>query len=326
MKKQLSFLFFSLVIAMGFFLTSHLHFSLTYDSDVHHYTIDTTGDTIGYQLSATTPQNTWYIGLDKALFAEGGKLAYAENICATWHSNEKNYTECLDTEHNDETSELYTFPVITSAQKNLAFDILADGESVKNIGDISLYSMNTLPTGKKLSFSLDTTRADSNIISRAEWGADETIRYVTHPRQQANYKAKLAYDARPKTATELKNIATNTAINAIIKKELGSDFETKSLIRTENGNTLVWPIQRVKRVNRIIVHHTSESLERNLPDEQMIRAIYSYHAITRGWGDIGYNYIIGQTGKVYEGRAGGPYVVGAHAGNNNIGSVGISVL
>ncbi len=29
-------------------------------------------------------------------------------------------------------------------------------------------------------------------------------------------------------------------------------------------------------------------------DAEMIRGIYIYHALSREWGDIGYNYLVGQ--------------------------------
>jgi N-acetylmuramoyl-L-alanine amidase len=48
--------------------------------------------------------------------------------------------------------------------------------------------------------------------------------------------------------------------------------------------------------------------------------------MVRGWGDIGYNYIVGQRGQIYEGRAGGDYTAAAHALWNNKSSIGISVL
>ncbi len=35
---------------------------------------------------------------------------------------------------------------------------------------------------------------------------------------------------------------------------------------------------------------------------------------------------MGQRGKIYEGRAGGDYVIGAHALYNNMGTVGVSVI
>ncbi|MBU0728002.1 N-acetylmuramoyl-L-alanine amidase, partial [Patescibacteria group bacterium] len=50
------------------------------------------------------------------------------------------------------------------------------------------------------------------------------------------------------------------------------------------------------------------------------------HTISRGWGDIGYNYIIDPLGNIYEGRYGGDKVIGAHALCYNNGSLGIAVI
>jgi uncharacterized lipoprotein YddW (UPF0748 family) len=74
-----------------------------------------------------------------------------------------------------------------------------------------------------------------------------------------------------------------------------------------------------------VIHHTVTS---NNPEDpaQIVRAILQYHAITRGWGDIGYNYLIDRQGNIYEGRKGGDGVVGIHAGDYNYGSVGIALL
>ncbi len=57
-----------------------------------------------------------------------------------------------------------------------------------------------------------------------------------------------------------------------------------------------------------------------------MRSMYYYHTIVRGWGDLGYNYVVGQRGTVYEGRAGGLYAGGAHASWNNRETVGVSVI
>ena len=63
-----------------------------------------------------------------------------------------------------------------------------------------------------------------------------------------------------------------------------------------------------------------------------IQAMYRYHAVTRGWGDIGYNYIIDQQGRIYEGRYGGNGSRAAHVfvdrtkDNFNFGTIGITVL
>lgn len=57
---------------------------------------------------------------------------------------------------------------------------------------------------------------------------------------------------------------------------------------------------------------------------QELRNIQSYHMDSLGWSDIGYNFLIGGDGAVYEGR--GWNVVGAHATNWNSKSIGISFL
>ena len=78
-------------------------------------------------------------------------------------------------------------------------------------------------------------------------------------------------------------------------------------------------------VQKIIIHHTAST---NAPPDPAasVRAIYYFHAVKQGWGDIGYNYIIDPNGRVYEGRYGGPGVVGMHALNYNTGSIGIALL
>jgi hypothetical protein len=58
----------------------------------------------------------------------------------------------------------------------------------------------------------------------------------------------------------------------------------------------------------------------------VLRSIYTYHARTRGWWDIWYNYIIGKDGTIYEWRKWGDFIEWAHAYANNLGTVGISLL
>ncbi|NIN68182.1 MAG: hypothetical protein GTO63_26430 [Anaerolineae bacterium] len=74
-----------------------------------------------------------------------------------------------------------------------------------------------------------------------------------------------------------------------------------------------------------VIHHT---VTPNNPEDPayIVRAIYQYHAISRGWGDIGYNFLIDRQGNVYEGRKGGDGVVGIHARDYSYGSIGIALL
>ncbi|MDD2516205.1 MAG: N-acetylmuramoyl-L-alanine amidase [Candidatus Gracilibacteria bacterium] len=115
----------------------------------------------------------------------------------------------------------------------------------------------------------------------------------------------------------------------LINKHLQINFADELPVKTikeQNGRPLARNIDKIKYPKKIVIHHTDSNLDGTKDDTVYIRGIYYYHAITLGRGDIGYNYIIGQRGKIYEGRAGGDYVVGAHASYNNRVAVGISIL
>ena len=78
-------------------------------------------------------------------------------------------------------------------------------------------------------------------------------------------------------------------------------------------------------VTHLIVHHTATSNDaRDWAAE--VRAIWSYHVQTRGWADIGYNFLVDPEGSIYVGRAGGDNVQGAHFSCQNGGTQGISLL
>ncbi len=83
-------------------------------------------------------------------------------------------------------------------------------------------------------------------------------------------------------------------------------------------------------VTHVVIHHTvNRNDETDWP--QVVRNTLEYHAVSRGWGDIGYNYLIDPNGVIYEGRKGGDNVIGAHAGGSasaidNRFTVGIAFL
>ncbi len=71
----------------------------------------------------------------------------------------------------------------------------------------------------------------------------------------------------------------------------------------------------------MFIHHTVTSECSNFDDcaEQM-RIIQNYHMDSNGWSDIGYSFLVGGDGKIYEGR--GWNVVGAHtSGYNSVGYI-----
>jgi hypothetical protein len=77
------------------------------------------------------------------------------------------------------------------------------------------------------------------------------------------------------------------------------------------------------------VHHTvnTNSYTRDqVPG--IIRSIYTYHVKSRGWRDIGYNFLIDKFGRIWEGRYGGVGrpVVGAHTSGYNSYAFGASAI
>jgi hypothetical protein len=82
-------------------------------------------------------------------------------------------------------------------------------------------------------------------------------------------------------------------------------------------------------VKAAFVHHTVQSNSYS-PSESaaLVRSDYLYHVRTRGWNDIGYNFLVDRYGRVFEGRYGGVTraVLGAHAGGFNTNSTGVALL
>jgi hypothetical protein len=93
-------------------------------------------------------------------------------------------------------------------------------------------------------------------------------------------------------------------------------------------------------ISKLVVHHTVTT--NGDPDPaQTVRAIYAYHTRHNGWNDIGYNFVVDQQGRLYEGRYARVYrpgeaptgedeagngVIGAHAKAVNPGTVGVALL
>ena len=60
----------------------------------------------------------------------------------------------------------------------------------------------------------------------------------------------------------------------------------------------------------------------------MVRGMYAYHVKSRGWCDLGYNFLVDRFGRAFEGRYGGTQlpVLGAHTGSYNANSFGVSMI
>lgn len=169
---------------------------------------------------------------------------------------------------------------------------------------------------------------DITIISRDQWGADEEFGY----RDSSYWQEKLAaWSKQSQTPlTESQKKAQEKAakvyaekisyINTYFAKE---NTVTERISNSEEGRPLAWKTQKSDYVNAIVVHHTADEYEDSWKG---IQDIYRYHALSRSWGDIGYNYIIGYDGEIFEGKNGGDYSVAAHSVWNNISTVSIAVM
>jgi hypothetical protein len=90
-----------------------------------------------------------------------------------------------------------------------------------------------------------------------------------------------------------------------------------------------WAPRYGRTIKMVFVHHTAES--NNYTEKEsasIVRGIYAYHTQSRAWCDIGYNFLVDRYGNVFQGRRGGirKPVRGAHAGDYNVGSAGISLM
>src|SRR6195952_1134146 len=77
------------------------------------------------------------------------------------------------------------------------------------------------------------------------------------------------------------------------------------------------------------VHHTVNA--NNYTAAQvpaLLRGIYAYHTQSRGWRDIGYNFLVDRFGRIWEGRYGGVHkaVGGAHTPGDNEISFAMSAI
>ena len=78
-------------------------------------------------------------------------------------------------------------------------------------------------------------------------------------------------------------------------------------------------------VSRVIIAHTATD-RCNVQSKCVfhVRYIQSFHMDSKSWDDIGFNFLIGEDGMVYEGR--GWENVGAHTKGYNRDSVGIAFI
>jgi hypothetical protein len=142
-------------------------------------------------------------------------------------------------------------------------------------------------------------------VSRSDWGADESLRNWS-----LGHSIKRIFS---------QDIPEAKRAPKYLQPTLITEFNT-------DGSRLSFPVQESPQIKKIILHHTGEYIDEKRDPKELMRAIYYFHTVTRGWGDIGYNYVIDKQGNIYEGRFGGPKSIGTHTAYHNLGSIGISLM
>ncbi|MGH3326393.1 MAG: N-acetylmuramoyl-L-alanine amidase [Streptomycetales bacterium] len=84
-------------------------------------------------------------------------------------------------------------------------------------------------------------------------------------------------------------------------------------------------------IKAAFIHHTAAVEHfKPSPDDSaaVMRSIYAFDTQSRGWSDIGYNFVVDPYGQIFEGRWGGidKPVIGAHTLNHNTDTFGVAVL
>ena len=163
------------------------------------------------------------------------------------------------------------------------------------------------------------------ILSREDWGADDDLLFTD--RAPSSGPSEPAGDNGDVPAvSDAASQREQDCLDA--QRNFPGDFKTTGKkTTTVNGSTLLWPHTYSKKIDLLVVHHTAVAVKGDTRSGvERVRAIYQYHAKNKGWGDVGYHYLIDEDGQIYEGKSGGDYVVGGHAYCHNVNTIGIALL
>ncbi len=187
-------------------------------------------------------------------------------------------------------------------------------------------------------FASDWDLPGIEIISRKERWADESIRYMnmTYAERKERLKTKTEEEMKRLEETDFDEFFNKQ--KAEYEKSMRNDYlqtnfpdeqKVDAIVYQNGTHYLSWPQSYHYAKNKIIVHHTAGDTSSFTGKESVIaylKDVYKYHTITRGRGDVWYNFLIDPYGNIYEGRAGGDSVIWAHTNWNNTPSVGISLM
>lgn len=186
-------------------------------------------------------------------------------------------------------------------------------------GDVHPIRMSDAPATYKVA---GPDYGTPHILSREDWGANDDLLFTDRaPSTPSSSDTPTGDNGDSSTASQREKDCMAA------QRDYPGEFKTTRKTTTVNGSTLRWPHEYSKEIDLIVVHHTAVAVsDDKRSGVEMVRAIYQYHAQNRGWGDVGYHYLIDADGQIYEGKSGGEYVVAGHAYCHNVNTIGIALL
>lgn len=162
-----------------------------------------------------------------------------------------------------------------------------------------------------------------DIITREEWWANSEYLFIDSKEWKNILNTWVKYTVNWVEDNEDEDILKKTEEQKEALAELRWRAEVDTTIREVWWRKLAWPIEISSKKSAIVIHHTAAEYENSY---EWVRNVYKFHALSRKWWDIWYNYIIGYNWEIFEGRAWWDKAVWAHVLYNNRNTIGISIL
>lgn len=277
-------------------------------------------------------------------------------VQVTWDGVDTNDTErlfvraadqdWLELEQDPDAVAGVALPVTVGSASNIQVKVELNRKGVVS-PQITNLRVALLDPGVSIANSVPQVGASEVVITRKQWGADESLRLQSTRAQIRASQGKKTTDpddnppvpttkpestVKPQPQTDASEYGPNCSI---LQTKYPDELKVASVVKNNaSGEAYTWPIAYTTKLRKLIVHHTDMEIKDydqsgvvdSLDYQAGVRAIYYFHTISRDWGDIGYNYLIDPDGTIYEGRAGGDLAIAAHSLCKNNGALGIALL